>query len=189
MYPEDPKVSSSPRYVNEDLYIMTAIKTPDFHPLLDMLDGTDPHYPQGLNPNYRFPPKDRTLLQLAGYYGDPDKVRILLAHGADVNALDCDGDNALFIAMNIPERYHSFKILKMLRANGTDIDHQNHKGWTVLHRACVLGNISLVALVLSFQPDVFKLTNKNMVSYQLATVPLFYLMCLFCLWCTVLLVR
>lgn len=165
----DPKDSSSPRYVNEDLVIMTALKDGDFHPLRDMLDGSHPNYPDGLDPNYRFPPKDRTLLQLASYYGDPDKVRILLAHGADVNALDSNGDNALYLALNTPERYHSFKILKMLRANGTNINHQNKKGWTVLHRACVLGDIRLTELVLSFKPDVFRLTDKNMACFQLVS--------------------
>lgn len=152
---------------------MTAVKNCDFHPLLAMLDGTDPRYPNGLNPNYRFPPKDRTLLQIAAFYGDPDKIRILLAHGADVNAVDIDGDNALYIAINTPERYHSLKILKMLYANGTNIDHQNDKGWTALHRACLLGDIRLVELLLTFKPDVYKLTNKNQVSYELATVSFF----------------
>lgn len=166
----DPKDSSSPRYVNEDLTVMTAVKDGDFHPLLYMLNGKDPNYPNGLNPNYRFPPKDRTLLHLASYYGDPDKVRVLLAHGADVNAVDIDGNNALYLALNTPEQYHSHKILKMLRANGVNINHQNNKGWTVLHRACLLGEIRLVDLVLSFKPDVFKLTDTNKVSYQLATV-------------------
>ena len=108
----DPKDSSSPRYVNEDLLIMNAVKDGDFHPLRDLLDGSHPNYPDGLDPNYRFPPKDRTLLHLASYYGDPDKVRILLAYGADVNALDSNGDNALYLALNTPERYHSFMILK-----------------------------------------------------------------------------
>ena len=163
-------LSSSPRYVNEDLTVITAIRNADFHPLLAMLDGSDPRYPGGLNPNYRFPPKDRTLLQIAGYYGDPDKVRVILAYGGDVNALDIDGDNALYISINTPEKYHSLKILKMLYANGTNINHQNHKGWTALHRACLLGDIRLVELLLTFKPDVYKLTNKNMVPYELATV-------------------
>ena len=168
----DKELSSSPRYVNQDLVIMTAMKNCDFHPLLNMLNGTDPNFPNGLDPNYCFPPKNRTLLQLASYYGDKDKVYHLISYGADVNAVDEDGNNAMLLAINLPEKYHNFKILRMLYANGTSIDHQNNKGWTALHRACILGDLKLISVVLSFKPDVYKLTDKNKVSYQLASVML-----------------
>ena len=49
---------------------------------------------------------NQTPLHLAALKGYPDMAEVLLDHGADVNAVDCDGDTPLHLSL---ERQAVFK--------------------------------------------------------------------------------
>lgn len=136
----------------------------DHHPLISLLND-------GLNPNYRLGRRQRTLLQHAALKGDPELVIALLERGANVNAKDSNGDNALYLALNIPLNLHKITILKMLYEAGIKVNHHNHDGWTPLHRVCLLGEPKLVELILQFNCKVYSKTIKdNVLPLQLVKV-------------------
>lgn len=126
----------------------------DHNPLLELLND-------GLDPNYRLGRRQRTLLQHAALKGDPELVIILLEYGAKINAKDTNGDNALYLALNVPLHLHKITILRTLYEAGIKVNNQNNEGWTPLHRACLLGEPKLVELILEFKSKVFWKTIKN----------------------------
>lgn len=136
----------------------------DHHPLINLLND-------GLNPNYRLGRRQRTLLQYVALKGDPELVKILLERGANVNAIDSNGDNALYLALNIPIPFHKIVILKMLYEAGIKVNHRNHDGWIPLHRVCLLSEPKLVELILQFNSKVYSKTIKdNIIPIQLVKV-------------------
>lgn len=126
----------------------------DHHPLLKLLND-------GLNPNYRLGRRQKTLLHHAALKGDPEMLDILLDRGANVNAVDTNGDNSLYLALNLPLHFHKIVIIQRLLENGVDVNHQNHDGWSPLHRACLLGEPKLIELLLQHRSRVYALTYKD----------------------------
>jgi ankyrin repeat protein len=140
----------------------------DHHPLLALLDD-------GLNPNYRLGRRQKTLLHLAAGKGDPEMVVILLNHGANVNATDNNGDSALYLSLNLPLHFHQIAIVQSLLDAGAKVNHQNHDGWSPLHRACFLGEPKLVEIILrQKRTKVYSLTSPhpNLLPLQLVKVPI-----------------
>jgi ankyrin repeat protein len=136
----------------------------DHHPLLNLLK-------EGLNPNYRLGRRQKTLLHHAALKGDPEMVNLLLDGGANVNAVDNNGDNSLYLALNLPLHFHKIIIVQRLLDYGVNVNHQNHDGWTPLHRACLLGEPKLIELLLQHKSRVYTLTYKdNMLPIQFVKV-------------------
>jgi ankyrin repeat protein len=136
----------------------------DHHPLLNLLK-------EGLNPNYRLGRRQKTLLHHAALKGDPEMVNLLLDGGANVNAVDNNGDNSLYLALNLPLHFHKIIIVQRLLDSGVNVNHQNHDGWTPLHRACLLGEPKLIELLLQHKSRVYTLTYKdNMLPIQFVKV-------------------
>jgi hypothetical protein len=83
-------------------------------------------------------------LVLASYEGDIDKVRALLAAGADVNAKDKDGNTPLLEATL---NFHG-DIVDMLLSSGANVNAKGEDGDTVLLYAAGHGDIELVESLL-----------------------------------------
>jgi ankyrin repeat protein len=141
-------------YKDYDLVVYQAIMHRDHHSLVNLLKD-------GLNPNYRLGRRQKTLLLYASLKGDPEMIDILLERGANVNAVDSNGDNSLFLALNLPLHFHKIVIIQRLLEFGVEVNHQNHDGWTPLHRACLLGEPKLIELLLQHRSRVYTLTYKD----------------------------
>lgn len=65
--------------------------------------------------------------------GYPDIIKLLIDHGADVNARTSRGQTPIFILFDYNNNFESvLKITQYLISNGADINIQNNDGWTPL---------------------------------------------------------
>ncbi|HEY0726823.1 MAG TPA: ankyrin repeat domain-containing protein [Pyrinomonadaceae bacterium] len=101
-----------------------------------------------LNPNSRGK-NGRPALMAYVWRDNKDRVEKLLAHGADVNALDEDGDTALHGA----GQTGNVEIVRMLLDKGANPNVQNKVGGTPLMWAAVYGNVDAARLLLSRGAD------------------------------------
>jgi hypothetical protein len=85
----------------------------------------------GANPNHRAGVNDWTPLMHAIHKGQKDSVRVLLQHGADVNATMQNGGTALIEAAG----YGYAEIVAMLLDAGAKPDVRDHDGYTALNAA------------------------------------------------------
>ena len=79
-----------------------------------------------------------TPLHLSAMYGLADVSKILIANGADVNAIDIKKDTPLHKAgeRHVGAYQHPFGAAEDLIQNGADVNALNHRHWTPLHIAC-----------------------------------------------------
>jgi uncharacterized protein len=82
---------------------------------------------------------------------DPDKIKLLLQHGADINAKAKSGNTILLIAC---VGYGKYDIIKMLLDKGADPLTKNVKKETALMRASIFGDTATISLLLSKSIDV-----------------------------------
>lgn len=68
-------------------------------------------------------------LRIALQYPDRDKIRALLAAGANVNARDTIGGTALHVAVNFRG---DLEVIKLLLDKGAEVNARNHMGYTPL---------------------------------------------------------
>jgi ankyrin repeat protein len=80
----------------------------------------------------------------ASKHGDAEAARVLLEHGAAVNALDDYG----WAAIDDACWYGHVETAKVLLAHGADINKQNN-GWTPLKYACEGRHIEIVRMLIS----------------------------------------
>ena len=80
-------------------------------------------------------------LLLAATKGDVNKIRELLAQGADVNSKDFQGETPLLKAKDL-------ETVEFLLAQGARVDDKNNYGFTALIRASDLGRTSVVQALL-----------------------------------------
>jgi ankyrin repeat protein len=84
------------------------------------------------------------------YERDIEIIELLLAHGADINLQDRNGDTSLScccVNQHVP-------LAKYLLNSGADPNRTNHSGDTALHAAVFRENESLVRLLLDHEADV-----------------------------------
>jgi ankyrin repeat protein len=105
-----------------------------------------------------------TPLMLAALYGTPEMVELLLAHGADPNAVDKRGATALVFAAGDARK------VEALVACGADVKARTSSGNTPLIAAAAhTDNLAVVKLLLDKGADL-QLANKNNVSPLVAAV-------------------
>lgn len=147
----------------DDTLVMDALVHRDTHPLLDILKD-------GIDPEYRVGPHQRTMLQIAAQKGDTEIVDMLLNYGANVNALDSNHDSVMYLALNTPRQFHHVALLWKLYEHGADVNQANREGWTPLHRACILGDLELVRAILDMGADVYCLNSKGHIPLEMIKV-------------------
>ncbi|MCX6770514.1 MAG: ankyrin repeat domain-containing protein [Candidatus Micrarchaeota archaeon] len=95
----------------------------------------------------------RTILIHAAYDRDVEKMRLLIAAGANVNAMSTSGETALSRAVS----YHQdspVEVVKLLIANGAGLEIRDKNGITALMYAGMNGQIDSVKLLIEAGADV-----------------------------------
>jgi len=96
----------------------------------------DAHAPDGWTP-----------LHLAGHFRQVSAIDVLLAHGADVNAVSRnDHGNAPLHAAAAGGA--DVGVMRRLLAAGARVDHRQSAGYTALHEVAAIGNADVVRLLL-----------------------------------------
>jgi ankyrin repeat protein len=97
-------------------------------------------------------------LIIAANENDLDKVRSLLAEGADINARDSQGESALLAA----PLTGNYEIVRELLNQGADVNVKGDNGYTILMSAASSGKIELLEELLKRGADVnAKDSNDN----------------------------
>jgi ankyrin repeat protein len=127
---------------------------------------------KGANPNMQLftRPSDQrgagvsrgfTPLHAAATTGDLEAVRLLIAHGADVNLNDADNESALMLVMLSRDERTALAIMDELHAAGIDVDAnalyhhlQRTRGGTALHYAVRAGWGKAIDALVSYGIDV-----------------------------------
>lgn len=94
------------------------------------------------------------------------QLKQLLNHGADVNAVDENGNTALLFASKIGDR----KVIDLLIEKGADVNMSNATGTTPLMIASKHGNIYAVKTLLKYGADAKKVNNSGFTAYTFAEV-------------------
>lgn len=102
------------------------------------------------------------LVNIADKYGEPplhhavqnnagDIIKLLLAHGADIEAKDHNGSNAFHLAVAI----ECFDSIEILIGEGIDINSKGENGQTALHYAAIECNKYIVEYLLAENIDPY----------------------------------
>lgn len=95
-----------------------------------------------------------TALMLAVWDNRIEVARILIEHGADVNAIEPKGDIEV-TALMIAARYGRIKMMRLLIEHGADVNAKSlEHGYTVLQRAVRNGQTEAVKLLIEHGADV-----------------------------------
>jgi ankyrin repeat protein len=93
---------------------------------------------------------DETALHFACFRGKPEAARLLLDHGAQVNAKNYRGETPLHLVSR--GEYDSpddgVRIVELLLERGTDLNSQDNVGWTPLHAASYTGKPEITQVLL-----------------------------------------
>jgi len=119
-----------------------------------------------------FPPADvnaviaaaTTPLMKASHHGDVRIVRLLIAAGAEVNARNTDGNNALWLACV----GNHLDLIDTLIDAGIDIDNENHDSATPLMYAASSGKAAVVERLLAKGADATLETPDGFSALDLA---------------------
>ena len=106
-------------------------------------------------------PDGFTALHLAAFFGHPDAARVLLEHGADVNAVS---KNRMHV-MPLHSAAASVRraVVEVLLEFGADVNAGQHGGWTPLQEAAANGDTDMVRMILDAgaDPQVAKEDGKT----------------------------
>jgi ankyrin repeat protein len=104
-------------------------------------------------------------LHVASYLGHEEFVRVLLEHGADVNALDKDKKRSPLLCSIGSEKV---EIVRMILKKGAKVNQVDSEGYTALHEASMRGNGPIVKELLDYGADRSLKTSKGKTPLELA---------------------
>jgi hypothetical protein len=88
------------------------------------------------------------MLHFCCYNGDYRKVLLLLDRGADINVVDVKEQTPLMLALGSSKTVYPMKLIKLLIDRGADVNKCDHNMFTPLHRACLIGDVRLIEILL-----------------------------------------
>jgi ankyrin repeat protein len=97
-------------------------------------------------------PDGWTPLHLAGHFRQTGVIDVLLAHGADVNAISRN-DHANAPLHAAAAGGADITVMRRLIAAGASLDHRQSAGYTALHEVAAIGNAEVVRLLLDAGAD------------------------------------
>ena len=92
-----------------------------------------------------------TPLHLASFFGNLACARILVDHGADVNARSRGAMQNMPLHAAASSR--SREIVELLADHGADVNARQHGGWTPLHAAALNGDIETARILIAHGAD------------------------------------
>ena len=90
----------------------------------------------------------------ASLYQRREAVKLLLAHGADVNTRDKDGKSALMKVCMLPKKDEEVEMVKLFLDRGADVNAKDNMGNTALTMASMLDHLEVAKLLLAKGADV-----------------------------------
>ena len=107
---------------------------------------------------------------MTAYASDQEKMRLLLAQGADINQTNKPGSTALYFAAGTTRTLVSFKgsteAVKFLLQHEATVNHKsNINGYTALMAACADRYAGSVSLLLEYGEDVNAPTTVGQTRY------------------------
>ncbi|WP_050030527.1 ankyrin repeat domain-containing protein [Verrucomicrobium sp. BvORR034] len=97
----------------------------------------------------------------AGY---PELIQTLLTKGADVNAVDADGNTPLIAAAEKDD----VTTLNLLLERGADLSHANENGWTALDRAVSYRRRTIARKLVAAGAPLDEAQQQHLANYQFA---------------------
>ena len=102
-----------------------------------------------------------TALHAAARTNSPELITALLDAGADIDALDNEGNTPLLLAagptrregLNVPPPSFSPAAIDVLAAAGADLEARDKRGFTALHRAAIWGQTNTISALLEAGAD------------------------------------
>lgn len=106
---------------------------------------------------------NKTPLHEAAQFARFESVKLLLEHGADVNALKKADWTPLMLACTkideIELDENNYRTVEVLVRNGAAINYGNKDGWTALHLITREGDVRILELLLEHDLDVGRVTR------------------------------
>ncbi len=107
-----------------------------------------------------------TLLHHACWAGQEHCVRLLIEHGADVNATNLRDETPLIVACR--ENDACSTIIRLLLGRGANVDHRDRRGSTALIEAVSRNSAANVQDLLDWEPDADAVTQDQQSALSLA---------------------
>ncbi len=79
----------------------------------------------------------------AAHNGDPQQIRALLEHGAEVNVRDDNNETPLMMYMD----WGDPAVVKLFLQHGAEVNIRSRSGWTALDTARLRDNLAAVRLL------------------------------------------
>jgi len=111
-------------------------------------------------------PDGFTPLHLAAFLNQPECARLLLAHGAAVNAVAANPSRVQ--PLHSATACQSLELVGLLLEHGAEVNARQHGGWTALQAAAKHGSMELVELLLRHGADPTQATDDGQTAKTMA---------------------
>lgn len=112
--------------------------------------------------------KHRTLAHVACKNGHLERLKFLLENGLKVTRVDSRKVSPLHLCFQLPFYFHPPEIARLVIAHGANVNAADDRGSTPLHRACLLGELSYVDMLLKKNANVFVQDKNGKLPIELA---------------------